>query len=165
MGRDLRQTDMVRWGHMADSDFYIDKAPEVADRPEKPANPWKGRWWKFGLAFAVIQVVGWVVSGNSITPEFTFMNALTRGYTFYLTFIAFSFLPFLAARFGFRAFMWFSVVCTSLAIVAFHILLHFGPITQFPLLPFASYLQLVSAGVSLGILWEFGKWVFRKVRE
>lgn len=150
---------------MADADFYIDKAPEVAKKTSSEPAPLEGRWWKFGLAFAVIQVFLWLMLGFRMNPTFTLGTAFAAGQFVYGMFIFMSFLPFGLARLGYQRMMWFTLVGVLLGMAAYYLLALFEPTRRFNLLPFISYLQLAFAGITLGLLWEFGRWVFRKLKE
>lgn len=150
---------------MGDTDFYIDKAPEIANSTLKSAMPLEGAWWKYGLGFAIIQVFLWLMLGFRMNPNFSLGFAVTAGQFVYGMFIFLSFLPFGLARLGYKRMMWFTLIGVLLGMTVYYLLAFFEPTRRFNLLPFISYLQLSFAGVTLGLLWEFGLWTFKKISK
>lgn len=150
---------------MADMDFYIDKAPQVSPKTPKDPKPLQGRWWKYGLVFAVVQVGLWLLLGFRLNPEFSFSYAFRIGFAVYGMFIFLSFLPFILGRMGLTRMMWFVAVGVLSGMAVYYLLALYEPTRRFNLLPFISYLQFSFAGISLGFLWEFGRWVFKKLKE
>ena len=151
---------------MADVDFYIDKAPQVSPKAPKNPKPLQGRWWKYGLVFAVVQVAPWLLLVYARNPGITVNRIITNNESIYGSFIFFGFLPFILARLGLKRMMWFVIVGVILGMGAYYLLVFFEPAIRVSiLLPWISYLQLAFAGLSLGFLWEFGRWVFRKLKE
>jgi len=121
---------------------------------------------EYGLTFAIIQVGLWLMLGFRLNPTFSVLGAFKIRYALYSTFIFFSFFPFAAGRLGLTRMMWFVLTGTLLGMGAYYALAFFEPARRLNhLLPFIAYLQLTFAGVSLGFLWEFGRWVFRKLKE
>lgn len=156
---------MVEWRGMGDIDFYIDRVPEASSDTEEKPKPMKDTWWEYGLTLAVIQVVMWLMVGFRNNPEYSFSLAFRAGSLVYGMFIFFGFFPFFLARIGLTRMRWFTLVGVILGIGSYHLLSSFEPTRRFSLLPFISYLQFSFAGVSLGFLWEFGRWVFKKLKQ
>lgn len=150
---------------MTDTDFYIDKPAERSSTPAKDPMPLEGKWWKYGLAFASLQIFFWILLGFKMNPEFSLLFAFQAGQFVYGMFIFLAFLPFGLARLGYRRMMWFTLMGVLLGLASYYLLALFEPTRRFNLLPFISYLQLSFAGISLGLLWEFGLWTWNKLKE
>ena len=128
-------------------------------------KPLTGVWWKYGLALSVSQLMVWYLLGYSFDPQISLTVVLKTGYVIYGSFIGLAFLPFIFGRLGFKRLMWFNLVGLFLGISAYYLLALFEPTRRFNLLPFISFLQLTFAGLSIGVVWEFGRYVYRKLRE
>lgn len=148
-----------------ENDFYIDKSPQAEPAKPKDPKPLTGLWWKYGIALSVLQIGLWLLLGYRLNPEINLLFVFSTGYAVYGMFIVMSFLPFALARFGLKSMMWFTLTGLILGMAAYYLLALFEPTRRFNLLPFVAYLQLSFAGISLGGVWEFGRYVFRKVSE
>jgi len=147
------------------NNFYIDEPLKVEPEKKKLPKPMTGTWWKYGLALAALQLGLWLLLGYRLNPELDLVFVFSMGSAVYGMFILMSFLPFIFARIGLTRLMWFTLTGLLLGVAAYYLLALFEPTRRFNLLPFMAYLQLSFAGLSLGVVWELGRYVFRKVRE
>lgn len=146
-----------------ENNFYIDKAPTIEAKQQKPPKPLTGSWWKYGLLLSGIQVILLVLLGYRLNPDFDIVAAALTGYRIYGTFILLSFLPFVFGRLGLTRLMWFALVGLFLGMGAYYLLALFEPTRRFNLLPFLGFNQFAFAGISLGVVWELGRYTFRKL--
>jgi hypothetical protein len=122
-------------------------------------------WWKYPLAIFLLHFVFWILLGYKINPTFTFGNALSRGELILTIFLSATYLPFVAGRLQLRTLFWFGFVGLILALAAYYALSLLGAGKSFGLLPLIGFLQTYVACFGLGILVEFGAYVFRKLGE
>lgn len=129
------------------------------------SNRLERRWWKYALGLVVLQLLLWVLLGYKLNPALDLGVVLRQGYLVYLTFIAAAILPFLAGRFQMRILMWFGLAGFVLADLAYFLLGLFEPARRMNLLPYAAFFQLYVTCFGLGVVFELGRYVYRKVRS
>ena len=127
----------------------------------------KGVWWKYGLGLAALQMLAWIATGWKLVPDYSLSFALLNGATVYGTLVVFAFLPFVFARLGWRRIFWAALVGFFLGEAVFYSLVIYEPTRRVGtgLLPFVSFCQVDAALISLGIVIEFGVYVYKKVFE
>lgn len=122
-------------------------------------------WWKYALALFLLQFTFWVLMGYRMNPAFTLVMAIRVSYFVYTAFLVTAFLPFIAGRLQFKTLFWTGFVGYLLGLVAYYALSLMKVGERFNLLPLIAFLQIFIACFSLGLLIEFGKYVFRKLSE
>ena len=125
----------------------------------------EGEWWKYATALFLTQAFFWVLLGYRMNPNFTLLAAVQKSYFVYVSFLLTAFLPFIAGRLQFRKLFWFGFVGFVLAAAAYYALSLMKVGERFNLLPYIAFMQVFVACFSLGLLIEFGGYVFRKLAE
>jgi hypothetical protein len=126
----------------------------------------EGAWWKYGLLLGLAQVTLWMLFGYRFGKDFSAWSALATGYYVYGGFLIFAMLPFVAGRLQFKAAMWFALVGDLLGLAGYYVLgTNRAVISLYYLLPFVAFLQFSFLGLSLGVVIEFGRYVYHKVFE
>jgi|GEM_PF-2201603 len=122
-------------------------------------------WWKYALALFLLHLLFWILLGYKINPAFSLGIALSRGITILALFLAAAFLPFIAGRLQMRRLFWFGFIGFLLALAAYYSLSLLGMGLRFSLLPFIGFMQVYVSCFGLGVIVEFGGYVFRKLSE
>ncbi|HJV32838.1 MAG TPA: hypothetical protein VJ694_02310 [Patescibacteria group bacterium] len=122
-------------------------------------------WWKYALAMFLAHVVFWILLGYKINPYFALGNALVRSYLLLGIFLVVIFLPFIAGRLQLRRLFWFGFVGLLLGFTAYYGLSLLGTGKRFALLPFIGFMQVYVSCFGLGVIVEFGGYVFRKLAD
>ncbi|HJV33412.1 MAG TPA: hypothetical protein VJ694_05285 [Patescibacteria group bacterium] len=125
----------------------------------------EGTWWKYGLVMVAAKLAMWTALGYHWDPGMDLI-ALFRQSGFVVTvFAVTAFLPFAAGRLQMRRLFWFGLVgfLISESAYLFLALERFG--AAVPLLPFIAYLQLYVTSFGLGVVVEFGRFVYLKLAE
>ena len=125
----------------------------------------EGRWWKYGTGLAAAHLFLWILLGYKLNPGFSLVFLIKYSYVIYSIFILSAFLPFIFGRLQLKRLMWFALVGYLFGNVAYFLLALYEPTRRFALLPFVSFLQFVTAGISLGVVVELGRYVYLKVFE
>jgi hypothetical protein len=129
-------------------------------------KPLEGRWWKFGAGLATAQLILWTLLGFKLNPDYDLLWALRVGYFVYGTFIVAAFLPFALGRIGLKRAMWGGAVGYIAAAIAYFLLGSFATVRQInALLPYAVFFQLCVTGLGIGLVVEFGRYVYLKLTE
>jgi hypothetical protein len=122
-------------------------------------------WWKYALAIFLAHVVFWILLGYKINPAFEALPALVQSRVMLGLFLAAIFMPFAAGRLQLRCLFWFGFVGLGLAFVAYYGLSLLGTGRSFSLLPFIGFMQVFVTAFGLGVVIEFGGYVYRKLTE
>jgi hypothetical protein len=129
-------------------------------------KPFEKSWWKFGLGLSAAQMVLWCLFGFRVIPAFDLLHELQSGYFAYVSFIIFAFLPFAAARLGLKRLYWCSLAGYILADAAYFLLAAYEPVRRLnPVLPAIGFVQLAMMLFMVGLVVEFGRYVYKKVVE
>ncbi len=129
-------------------------------------KPMQGRWWKYGLAVAAGMLLLWVLLGFKLNPDFDVLMAAKTGYVVYGTFIAAAFFPFGMARLGLKRLYAAALIGFCIGAAAYVLMASYEPIRLLnPILPFVGFVQISSTCVLIGLLIEFGRYVYLKVVE
>lgn len=122
-------------------------------------------WWKYATAIFLVHLLFWFLLGYKINPSFTFWHGLSNGYVLISVFLLTAFLPFIAGRLQMKRLFWFGFVGYLLGLAAYYGLTLLGIGRLYSLLPFISFMQLYVSCFGLGLVIEFGRYVFRKLSE
>jgi hypothetical protein len=129
-------------------------------------KPLQGTWWKWALALTVVQNVFWWIIGWTINPTFTLLSAYRDGWFVWGGWIIFSWVALTAGRLGLKTLMWLGLTGFVIGDLAYATLAFYEPVRRlYSLLPYTAFIQLNFAFLSLGLLIEFGRYVYRKVFE
>lgn len=129
-------------------------------------KPLTGTWWKWALGLTVAQNVFWWIIGWTVNPSFGLLHAYATGWFVWGGWIVFSWLAIIAGRLGARTLMWTGLIGFLLGDVAYATLAFYEPIRRlYSLLPFTAFVQLNLIFLALGVVIEFGRFVYRKVFE
>ena len=129
-------------------------------------KPLQGTWWKYALALTLVQNLFWCVLGWVINPAFTLYLGYRYGWFVWGGWIIFSWLAFIVGRLGFKTVMWFGLAGFLVGDLAYATMAFYEPIRRLnDLLPYTGFVQANLAFLSLGILVEFGQYVYRRVFE
>jgi hypothetical protein len=123
----------------------------------------EGRWWKYAAGVATAHLFLWVLLGYKLNPGFSLIILIKYGYVVLGIFILTAFLPFIFGRLQLKRLMWFALAGYLFGNVAYFLLALYEPTRRLALLPFASFLQFVTAGITLGVVVELGRYVYIKV--
>lgn len=123
----------------------------------------EGNWWKYGAGLAAMQLFLWILLGYKLNPGFSLLFLIKYSYVVYGIFILTAFLPFVFGRLQLKRLMWFALAGYFFGHVAYFLLALYEPTRRLALLPFASFLQFMTTGISLGIVVELGRYVYIKV--
>jgi hypothetical protein len=125
----------------------------------------EGTWWKYGLAMVAAKLGLWVALAYHWDPGQDPIALFRLSWFVMTVFAVTAFLPFAAGRLQLRRLFWFSLVGFFIAETAylFLALARFGSIV--PLLPFVAYLQFYVTCFGLGVVVEFGRFVYLKLAE
>lgn len=125
----------------------------------------EGEWWRYALAIFLLQVFFWVLLGFKLNPDFELPGALIDSRIVIGAFFVATYLPFIAGRLQMRKLFWFAFVGLILSIFSYYALSLAGAGSRFSLLPFIGFLQVYVSCFGLGVIVEFGRYVFRKLGE
>lgn len=121
------------------------------------------RWWKYGAALAALFIVLWVLMGKKYDPDISIWLMFSRSYVVVATFAVAAFLPFAAGRLGSKVLFGFGLAGFLIAGAVYFILALFPPTRQVVLLPFVAFVQFFVAFFGIGLVIEFGRYVYRKL--
>lgn len=122
-------------------------------------------WWRYALALFGVQMLCWFLLGYRINPQLDIRHILGSGGMIYGTFFVAAFLPFVVGRLQLRRLFWFGLVGFAVADVGYFTLALFEAVRRLNLLPFISFVQLYVTFFGLGIVIEFGRYVYHKLTE
>lgn len=125
----------------------------------------EGTWWIWPLGLFLLHLLFWALLGWRLNPAFSFWSGLWASRQIMSMFLAAAFLPFIAARFGLKRLFWAGVVGLALGFATYYGLSLLGFGSKYSLLPFISFMQMYISCIGLGVVVEFGRYVFRKVTE
>jgi hypothetical protein len=131
------------------------------------AKPLKGTWWKWALGLTIFQNVFWWVISWTIYPKgFTLFLAYRYGWPIWGSLVIFSWVSFVVGRLGLKTLMWFGLTGLIIGDLVYASLSFFEPVRRlYALLPFTGFVQANLTLLSLGVLVEFGSYVYRRVFE
>lgn len=125
----------------------------------------EGRWWKYGAGLSALFVVLWVLMAKKYDPDLSLWLMFSRSYVVLATFVAAAFLPFVSGRLGSHLLFGFGITGFIVGTSVYFILALFPPTRQIVLLPYVAFVQFFVAFFGIGLVIEFGKYVYRKVNE
>ncbi|MEK7545946.1 MAG: hypothetical protein AAB554_02610 [Patescibacteria group bacterium] len=125
----------------------------------------EGDWWKYPLSLFMLHLFFWILLAYRNNPEFTLWRGMLVSYQVLGTFLAAAFLPFIAGRLQMRRLFWFGFIGFLLGLAGYYALSLLGMGNRFSLLPFIGFMQLYVSCFGLGVIVEFGRYVFRKLSE
>lgn len=125
----------------------------------------EGDWWKYALGLAFLQTLFWVLLGYKLNPAFSLGAAARGSYFVYGGFWMMAILPFIAGRLQLRRLFWFGFIGFLASLLAYYSLSLLKVGERYNLLPFIAFLQLYISFFGLGVIVEFGRYVFRKLAE
>jgi hypothetical protein len=130
-------------------------------------KPFKGTWWKWALGLTVVQNLFWWVISWTVYPKgFTLLLAYRVGWVIWGSWIIFSWIPFVVGRLGLKTLMWCGLTGFLIGDLVYASLNFFEPVRRlYALLPFTGFVQANLTLLSLGVIIEFGRYVYRKVFE
>ena len=125
-----------------------------------------GRWWKYPLAISVFQLLCWLLLIYKVNGSIDILSSLVFGAAGWVTWTALVFLPFALGRIGLRSLFWCGLIGFVLGDLAYFFLALFEPTRRVnALLPFLAFIQVDIMLLSLGIVIELGRYVYRKVYQ
>ncbi len=127
----------------------------------------EGVWWKYALTLAGLQIFCWVLLGYKLQPTYSLSGIISSGPLVPSTFVFFAFLPFVLGRLQLKTLWWCGLIGFALGDAAYFLLALHEPTRRLSggLLPFISFAQLNVSLLSLGIVIELGRYVYKKVFE
>lgn len=125
----------------------------------------EGEWWKYPTALFLLQMLFWNLLGFRLNPDFAVVSAV-RGSAFVVgAFLTTAFLPFIAGRLQMKRLFWFGFAGFLLGLAAYYTLSLMRVGLRFNLLPFIAFMQLYVSCFGLGVVVEFGRFVYLKLKE
>lgn len=134
-------------------------------------KPLKGTWWKWGLALMVAQNIFWCLLAWKVLPTFNIVDIYAKGWFVWIGWIIFSWLAIIAGRLGLKTLMWSGLIGFVIGDLAYGVSILYEPLrllsatSGYTLLAFTAFIQANLTFLSLGILIEFGRYVYRRVFE
>jgi hypothetical protein len=122
-------------------------------------------WWKYASGLAAVQILLWILLAKRYDPSTGILWMFRTGLFVWMTFAVAAFVPFVLGRLQLKHLFGWALAGYGLGAAAYFVLGLMPATRLVNLLPFAAFLQLFLVATGIGLVIEFGLYVYRKVLE